>query len=449
MSRHYDYTIAQDFDQAWLNFDLNLPLLVMPDGKSNPFYVDRPGNPIAPLERGLLRPYYTPPKYFLSGHRGCGKSTELLRIAANPEVLKRFYPIHFNIQDMADINDLDFVDVLVNIAAQIYYQYRQPEAGRDLPKQVLKELKDWKDRVDSRTRMVEIGGGLELGLELDTFFGKIGPSIKLETVKRREFRDEIKKDISGLINTINLMTATMQVQIKRMPLVLIDDLDKPDLEVARRIFFDHRAQLLQPNCAVVYTVSSPLYFSVGFYDAIRESAFFLPNVRLHPKGQPAEKNVEGYRILRMFVQKRMEPDLITAEALERAIWLSGGLFRELCRVIRIGIDNAQAANRTQISLDDVRRTEVELRNEFRRILNPDQRAILKQIRADNDLAQPDQLGPLFQSLAVLEYRNGDNWCDIHPALNALLDEDEIKGEGRRQKDEEGGAVHITSHEHTD
>ena len=114
--------------------------------------------------------------------------------------------------------------------------------------------------------------------------------------------------------------------------------------------------------------------------------------------------------------------------LARAIWLSGGLFRELCRVIRISIDNAQAANRNQIDLDDVQRTEVELRNEFRRILNMEQRAILKQIRADNDLVQPEQLGPLFQSLAVLEYRNGNNWCDIHPALNALLDEDQSDGQ---------------------
>ena len=72
--------------------------------------------------------------------------------------------------------------------------------------------------------MVEIGGGLELGVELDTFFGKIGPSLKLETAKRREFRDEIKKDISSLINAIGLMTTTMQAQIQRMPLVLIDDL---------------------------------------------------------------------------------------------------------------------------------------------------------------------------------------------------------------------------------
>ena len=164
-------------------------------------------------------------------------------MAANPNILARFWPVHFTIQEVADINDLGFVDVLVAMAAQIFTQYHHPKQGRKLPNQALKELKEWKDCVDGKTRMVEIGGGLELGLELQTFFGKIGPSIKLEAAKRREFRDEVKKDISGLIGLINLITTTIQGQTSRLPLVLIDDLDKPDLELARAIFHDHRAQI--------------------------------------------------------------------------------------------------------------------------------------------------------------------------------------------------------------
>ncbi|HKZ84453.1 MAG TPA: hypothetical protein VJ793_12430 [Anaerolineae bacterium] len=282
--------------------------------------------------------------------------------------------------------------------------------------------------MDVQTRMVEIGGGLELGLELQTFFGKIGPSVKLEAAKRREFRDEVKEDISGLMNLINLVAARIQGQSGRLPLVLIDDLDKPDLELARVIFHDHRAQMLQPNCAVVYTVSSPLLFSLQFYDAIRESAVFLPNVKLHPKGRLDERDADGYRVMRMFVQKRMKPDLIAPDALEQAIWLSGGLFREMCRVERIAIDEAQAAGRVRIILEDVKRAEAELRNEFRRFFGPEPRLLLRRVRADNELSRPSDLGPLFQALAVLEYRNDENWCDIHPALNALLDEESSNGD---------------------
>jgi hypothetical protein len=41
-----EYITATDFDRAWLNFELDLPLEVMPDGRSNLSYVDQPGNPV-------------------------------------------------------------------------------------------------------------------------------------------------------------------------------------------------------------------------------------------------------------------------------------------------------------------------------------------------------------------------------------------------------------------
>ena len=70
----FEYVLANDFDRAWLNFELDLPLRPGKNGEPNPFYIDRPGNPIAELTDALLAPFYRPPKFYFSGHRGCGKS---------------------------------------------------------------------------------------------------------------------------------------------------------------------------------------------------------------------------------------------------------------------------------------------------------------------------------------------------------------------------------------
>ena len=43
----FEYTLATDFDRAWLNFELDLPLRPGSNGKPNPFYINRPRNPIA------------------------------------------------------------------------------------------------------------------------------------------------------------------------------------------------------------------------------------------------------------------------------------------------------------------------------------------------------------------------------------------------------------------
>jgi len=62
----------------------------------------------------------------------------------------------------------------------------------------------------------------------------------------------------------------------------------------------------------------------------------------------------------------------------------------------------------------------EIRNEYRRILDKDDIEILKNVHEHNRLEYNDRLRPLLQLLALLEYRNGENWCDVHPVLRAVL-----------------------------
>lgn len=417
----FEYVTATDLERAWLNFELDLPLEMEPDGPPNPFYVDRPGNPVAELEQALLAPFYRLPKYFFSGHRGCGKSTELRRVAVNPAIRAKFWPIHFTIQDEADVNNLDYRDVLLSIGGQMYRQYRA--GGGRLPKQLLSELDQFRGRVEKEItitpgRLVES----EVAANLDAFFAQAGLKLKLEPKIRTVVRRVIEEDITGLIDLLNTISAAIYNTTRRWPLVLIDDLDKPDPARAREIFHDHRGVMLQPNVAIVYTVSSHLFYSPEF-EAIRDRAIFLPNVKLHPRRKPDERDAGGYRTMRMFVHKRMHPDLIASDALEEAIHLSGGVFREMCRVVRYAIGRARVNGQSQVALEDVQRAGSEIRNEYRRILTAEQRRLLLEVHDHNRLDQPDKLGPLMQMLAALEYRNGENWCDAHPALVPLLTEE--------------------------
>ena len=61
------------------------------------------------------------------------------------------------------------------------------------------------------------------------------------------------------------------------------------------------------------------------------------------------------------------------------------------------------------------------RNEYRRILDEGDLEILKRVHQQNRLEYDDRLRPLLQLLAILEYRNGENWCDIHPVLRRLIE----------------------------
>jgi hypothetical protein len=198
-------------------------------------------------------------------------------------------------------------------------------------------------------------------------------------------------------------------------------MDKPDLENARAIFHDRREIMMQPSCAIVYTVSSALFYSKEF-DAIRDQAIFLPNINLHYHLEPNRQNKEGCDTLRRFVHLRMAPNLIESLALEDAITHSGGIFREMARIMRTSIGRARRRKAVKIDGVDVEWATTEIRNEYRRILDKNDLKILKNVHENNRLEYNDHLRPLLQLLALLEYRNGENWCDIHPVLRKLLNE---------------------------
>src|SRR5688572_24438401 len=418
MMNSFDYLIASNFDRAWLNFELDLPLKPGPNGETNPFYIDRPCNPIHELTDALLAPFYRPPKFFFSGHRGCGKSTELLHLLSNTEIQNRYWPINFNIREETDIIDIDFRDVLLAIGSRLFREYRKK--GGKLPEQLLKELNSWKGKVEKEISTVLDGRSeYELGASVDAFFINAGMKMKLEPATRVELRQVIENDITGLIAIINNIVAAIYHQERRIPLVLIDDTDKPDLEKARKIFHDRREIMMQPNCAIVYTVSSALFYSKEF-NSIRDQALFLPNINLHPITDVELNNPEGYATMERFLAVRMEPRLIHPDALELAITYSGGVFRELARIVRTSIGRARRRKADQIDIHDIEWAAQEIRNEYKRILDDEDLQLLKKVQQNKQLEHTERVRTLLQLLALLEYRDQENWCDVHPVLRKML-----------------------------
>jgi hypothetical protein len=165
-----------------------------------------------------------------------------------------------------------------------------------------------------------------------------------------------------------------------------------------------------------------LFYSKEF-DAIRDQAIFLPNINLHPYREPEKHIIEGYEALRRFVYVRMDQSLIDEQALENAITYSGGVFREMARIMRSAIGCARRRKSTRIIVDDIEWAATEIRNEYRRILDINDLSYLKKINEHNRLEYNDRLRPLLQLLAILEYRDSENWCDIHPVLKRLVNEE--------------------------
>jgi len=116
----------------------------------------------------------------------------------------------------------------------------------------------------------------------------------------------------------------------------------------------------------------------------------------------------------------MKEELIEPEALDLAIKMSGGVFREGARIMQIAADGAIEKERTCISKEDVERAEREIRSDFKRILKSDDYNTLNEIRKSNDIRGIEKIEHLLHNLSVLEYENEEKWYDIHPTLEELL-----------------------------
>jgi len=155
-----EFIVADNLDKAWSNFD---PIYPLP--ANCPFYVEREDKPLNKLKRALLREHRQPPKYFFSGHRGCGKSTEINILAEDDEINQKFFVIKYSVKDVCDVNNLSYIDVLFSLGAQLFIKYSETE--KELEPELIKALENWKNDVVEQVRE-----------EIDSFEGSIEGGLK-------------------------------------------------------------------------------------------------------------------------------------------------------------------------------------------------------------------------------------------------------------------------------
>ncbi len=410
---------ATNIEHAWINFDPEMPL----PGDDHPFYVRRPGEPTQRLTNELRLAAQRPasPKLLFTGYRGAGKSTELNRVARDERLRRYYWIVRFSVKETGDIQNMDYRDVLLALGAKIYTQYT--ESGGKLDPDLIAELETWKDRTVERLRSKGAVFETGAGFDLSRFFLATLLKVKTEHKTRELIREEIGPRLSELLEQINLIAAGIQAREKRRVLVLIDDLDKLNLENARRLFYDHWASLSQPSCAIVYTIPAALlYEDVFMVGDMFQTTFFLPNVRLRSHADRRMKDEEGYRFFRTLISKRMDETLIEEAARDELIALSGGVPADLVFAVQSALSNALHRQGNKVTKEDVAWARSQLRNPLLRLLSDEDLKVLRDIRRRNPdrLPDPRKHARLVHIRAALQYANDLDWFDTHPVLEEML-----------------------------
>ncbi len=342
-----------------------------------------------------------------SGHIGCGKSTELLRLKASLED-EGYHVVYFESSQMLEMGDIDVSDILLAIAYQV------------------------------STSLKDVGINLSGG-----YFRNLLQEAKESPSLRNQLRQYLEPQTKSLITGLNqeILTpaiASLKKQGKPGLVIIIDNLDRVDdrqLESGKTLpeylFISRGDQLGQLQCHVVYTIPLALMFS-NEQQALKNrlgrgsSPMVLPMVPAYCKdGSP---DPEGLRKLRQLVLSRALPDATaaereaavetlfdTSETLDHLCQMSGGHVRNLLGFM---VSCLRKTKTLPIQRDSVERSIREARDELLVSITDDEWALLKKVATNKVVTGEQEYQSLLRSLFVFEYRTDRDgrWFDVNPLL---------------------------------
>ncbi len=389
--------------------------------KDGDWYVERPDSPEEEIKVFLVN-NSTDAKILFSGHRGSGKTSTLSRLASDVEIGKKFFVVKFSIKDELNDADLNYTDLLLAIGHRLYAD------GRDknwLSSGLKKDLDTWSAELSkvwgtTDEASVQVEGGI------NAFFAKAVGILKTGFEEKREFRQKLEPRVSQLIEFINRIISAIETHPDeggREVLLILEDLDKPTVDVALDLFSTKGPILTQPRCKIIFTVPTSLLYS-GEFNVVKQNfseRFILPNFKIYESS--GDRNPVAWQKAREIVERRMDTKLIESSALDEAVKMSGGVVRELVRVIQGAARLALVSKSNCIKVTHVQHAVDRLREEYSYGLTRQEYIeILKQVYTSKRLVYPDEkpLLHLLHNLYILQYPNGPGWYGVNPVVHKLI-----------------------------
>ena len=380
--------------------------------KLKEYYVKRE----SPIDRhaNALKSSRRPLKYLFVGSRGNGKSTELNRLSELLEDDLLIVP--FSIRDKLSLYDIEYSDILLIIAAEIH---KKVSENVELSKELNDYLDSWSEKVIKNEKCLGLSGEVKAGFS--AIFLNITGKMKTEATTREITRRVIQPQLSDLIYAVNKIITEAEEKLNKNILVIIDDLDKVNLEKGEELFYVHGSELTSPICKIIYTIPQPLLFSKKIRQIVNQyfdGHINLGNITIYDRHGGLDP--EDCDLMKNVALKRMDKSLISEDALNLAVKYSAGVMTEFIRIIRSAGNIANTEGRVKIEVPDVEQSIADIKNDYIRILGPDDIKTLKDVARMKGKIDGDKFQDLLFSLAIFEYSNGEVWYDVHPAIKRII-----------------------------
>ncbi|MGF1934243.1 MAG: ATP-binding protein [Nostoc sp. ChiQUE02] len=449
--------------------------LAVENAEDRKYYIDfssvRGGRIIEELKENIT--FFSPEGptcELFTGHIGCGKSTELLRLKAELEQAG-FHVVYFESSQDLEMGDVDIGDILLSVARRVSesldslekLEIPEPQGLKKILQGAAKLLMTEVEvsaealipgigKVSASTEgkfaaeakipgIGELKASEKEGVSVVALgIGKITARAKNSPELRNKLREYLGPRTKGIIDVINeelLEPAIVKLKElgKKGLVVIVDNLDR--VETAAKswgrpqpeyLFVDRGEQLTQLKCHVVYTMPLELMFS---NDLSRLTQRFMVDPKVLPM-VPAQLRdgsecAEGMALLRQMVLARAYPDIQpgdrlaliteifdTQETLNRLCRISGGHVRELLRLLNDWIKKERRLPLSRAGLETVIRA---YSNQMTLAITDDEWDLLRQVQQRKWVSGDNGYRVLVHSRFVYEYRDTQgSWFEINPIL---------------------------------
>jgi hypothetical protein len=372
--------------------------------------------------------------HLFSGHRGCGKTSDLKRLQKRLESRlpligePEYFVVYCELDALVDMNGpVEFSDVLLAVTHQIW-ETADAKGISCQPTDFEALLDDLQDIVGRFTaKQVHVGDKIKLVLDMK------GPGPRQQV--REKLRSQATKLTEAVNEVIKNVRAALSARGSKGPVVIVDNLDRmprtplPNgATTHERLFIDSAGFLSGIDCHVIYTVPPAVLLSLrGANLHLRygsDPAVRMPMIPVTDRR--GVRHEAGAAKLREFLEKRIRcatdqrlgtDDVFAPGVADDLCRLSGGFPRQLIGMARAAVRRAKTSS---IGADVLKEVFREWRDAMTVAINPEQWSVLRKLRHSErkELGVGDEnCLSLLENLVILEYRDDQGfWYDVDPVL---------------------------------
>lgn len=367
-----------------------------------------------------------------TGHRGCGKSTELKRIQQRWR--DDYYVIYLEVNEETDINDVRYTDLYLIVIKQVEFELRKH--GLSFDAQLLQQFEAWFKDVTQETeetveKSVSITGEASLGAGapfIAKLLVKLLAQIKGSNKQKKTIRQTLEKDLSRLKADVNLLLGNAYIKLRqKFPdykglLIIFDNLDRIPVEVADHLFLDYATQLQDLNCTLIYTV--PISVLCSPKNPLKQwdsDPHIVPMVTIYEFERERcdlDYKLAGLEAMAGLIEKRVQVENVfeSRQVLLEMAKASGGHVRQLMQMMRTACRTASTRKHEKINAEDVTYAIKQQQFGFERFIPDDHYPLLAHVCLTKNVSK-DELGQLMLfNVSVLEYNGDKRWNYPNPVV---------------------------------